>query len=42
VTSPSHRPLPTQHTRNTTEEHPCPQRNSNPQCRDSRGRRRTR
>jgi hypothetical protein len=35
VISPSQRPLPTQHTTNPREEHPCPQRNSNPRSQQS-------
>jgi hypothetical protein len=33
----SQRMLPTQHTTNTRDEHPCPQRNSNPQSQQLRG-----
>ena len=39
--SSSYRPLPTQHTTNTTDEHPRPQRDSNPRPPQSSGRRPT-
>jgi hypothetical protein len=35
VISPSQRPLPTQHTTNTRDEHPCPQRNWNSRSQQS-------
>ena len=41
VISSSDRPLPTQHTTNKTDEHPCCQRDSNPQSQQSSGPRRT-
>jgi hypothetical protein len=37
----SQRPKPTQHTANTLDEHPCPQRDSNPQTQQSSSRRST-
>ena len=38
VISPSQRPLPMQHTKNNTkDQHPCPQRDSNPQSQQTRG-----
>ena len=37
--SPSQRPLPDKHTTFTTEKHPCPRRNSNPQSQQTIGRR---
>ena len=41
VISPSKRPLPTQHTTNTRDEHPCRQRDSNPRSQQQNGRRPT-
>jgi hypothetical protein len=37
VISPSHRPLPDKHTTLTTDKHPCPRRDSNPQSQQASG-----
>jgi hypothetical protein len=37
VISPSQRPLPDKHTTLTTDKHPCPRRNSNPQSQQTSG-----